>query len=43
MGTKRSEEFAKYENTPERFFSLEVAFLREYDPDYPEEFQEDAK
>lgn len=37
-GTKRSADFEKYQASPERFFSLEVAFLREYDHDYPEDF-----
>ena len=42
-GTKRGEEFAKYENTPKRFFNLEVAFLREYNPDYPNNFRTTPK
>ena len=28
QGTKREEEFKKYEASPERFFTLELAFLR---------------
>jgi hypothetical protein len=42
VGTKKEEEFKKYEASPERFFTLEVAFLREYDVDYPEDFREDV-
>lgn len=42
-GTKRSADFEKYLTAPERFFTLEVAFLRQYDVDYPEDFKEDVE
>ena len=42
MGTKREEEFKKYEASSDRFFTLEMAFLREFDKDYPEDFAEDV-
>jgi len=33
-GAKKTENMEKYQTNPERFFTLEVAFLREFDPDY---------
>jgi protein SEY1 len=42
-GTRREEEFKKYEANSDRFFTLELAFLREYDRDYPEDFIEDVQ
>lgn len=40
-GAKKTTLSEKYQSTPERFFTLEVAFLREYDADYPEDFEAD--
>jgi len=43
VGTKREEEFKKYETSSDRFFTLEMAFLREFDRDYPEDFADDVE